>query len=423
MFRARVVGAATALGFAVVIGGCTDPTATRTEPVIVGAVSVRAASTSGVTVTGAIPSDGLQATTLDVTVNGSGFDKGSSATFPLNGVVDPRVNVNSTRYINSTQLVANVTIAPDAPSVKYDVAVTTASGKKGIGTELFTVDHPPADPAIAYRTQVKQGLSETYFLAVMNADGTNQTTFGSASMAPHPAWSPDGHSIAYHITTYDINRVDVSIVNGVPQASAAVALPITHQAFDIAWSPDPANPQIAYSESPVNLNDPVGVYLIPASPVSPFTETRIYQGPANNRMIWIAWSPQATRIGLVQRSTAAMVDTLFIIDVASRTATFVREFKRGVMGLSWSRTAPDRLALAYPNPDNSLHPAFLDLTTNTLTDAPTGPGAKWSPDDSHLVFVMPTQSGLNPIYTVNLGTGVQSRLTTDGFEPEWRRNP
>ena len=423
MFRSRMVVAAIAFGIAVVVGDCTDPTATRTEPVIVGGVSLRAASTSGVTVTSAVPSNGLAATTVDVTINGSGFDKGSTATFPLNGVVDPRVNVNSTRYIKSTQLVANVTIAPDAPAVAYDVDVTTASGKKGIGTEMFTVKVPPPDPAIAYRTQVTQGLSETYFLAVMNADGTNQTTFGSASNAPHPAWSPDGRSIAYHVSTYDINRVDVSIVNGVPQATAPVSLPITHLAFDIAWSPDATNPQIAYSESPAVLNDPVGVYLIPASPVSPFTETRIYQGPANNRMIWIAWNPQATRIALIQRSTTAMVDTLFIIDVASKTASFVREFKRGVNGLSWSRTAPDRLALTYPNPDNTNHPAILDLTTNTLSDASSGPGAKWSPDDSRLVFVSPTPSGTNPIYTVVLSTGVQTRLTTDGFEPEWRRNP
>ena len=34
---------------------------------------------------------------------------------------------------------ANVTIAPDAITAKYDAVVTTAGGKKGIGSELFTV--------------------------------------------------------------------------------------------------------------------------------------------------------------------------------------------------------------------------------------------------------------------------------------------
>jgi hypothetical protein len=425
MSRARLVVEASVLAAAAFIGGCSDPTdAGRGWPVVTGASSARAASTSSVTVSSTVPSDGLQATTLDVTINGSGFDQGATATFPLNGVDDPRVHVNSTRYVKSTQLVANVTIAPDAPTVKYDVAVLDLSGKKGIGTELFKIDvPPPADPAIAYGYRQGSGNNVTYGLAVMNADGTNQTAIAASSYAPHPAWSPEGHSIAYHALTYDISRVDVSVVNGVPQASTPVTLPITHLAFDIAWSPDATNSQIAYSESPVNLGDPVGVYLAPASPVSPYVETQIYQGTRDNRMIWIAWNPQATKIALIQRSTTAMVDTLFVIDVGTKTATFVREFKRGVMGLSWSRTAPDRLALSVPRPDNSLQPSILDLTTNTLSNAPSGPSAKWSPDDSRLVYLSPTNSGTSPIYVVTLSTGAQVKLTTDGVEPEWRRNP
>jgi hypothetical protein len=140
-------------------------------------------------------------------------------------------------------------------------------------------------------------------------------------------------------------------------------------------------------------------------------------------MIWIAWNPQATTIALIQRSVAVEVDSLFLIDVATKTATFVREFKRGVASLSWSRTAPDRLALSVPRPDNSLQPSFLDLTTNTLSNAPGGISAKWSPDDSRLVYVSPTNQATNPIYVVTLSTGVAVQLTTDGYEPEWRRNP
>jgi len=362
--------------------------------------------------------------TLDVTVNGSGFDQGATATFPLNGVVDPRVHVNSTRYVKSTQLVANVTIAADAPTVKYDVAVLDGSGKKGIGSELFTVNvPPPADPAIAYGSRTTKGSTVTYGLGVMNADGTNQTVIAAATDAPHPAWSPDGHSIAYHTTTYGISRVDVSIVNGVPQASAPVTLPITHESFDIAWSPDATNPQIAYSESPVNLGDLVGVYLAPASPMSPYVENQIYLGPPNNRMIWIAWNPQATRIALIQRSTAAAVDSLFVIDVGTKSATFVRSFIRGVAGLSWSRTTPDRLALAVPLPNGAWQPSILDLTTNTLSNAPSGLTAKWSPDDSRLVYISSTTSGVGPIYTVTLSTGAKVNLGANGIQPEWRRNP
>jgi hypothetical protein len=429
MSRSRLVIKASALAVAAFVVGCSDPTdAPRAGPVVTGASSARAASTSSVSVSGTIPSDGFQTMTLDVTVNGSGFDQGATATFPLNGVVDPRVHVNSTRYVKSSQLVANVTIAADAPTVKYDVAVLNGSGKKGIGSELFTVNvPPPADPAIAYEyvTRNSKGVFLTYGLGVMNADGTNQTMIAASSaQALHPAWSPDGHSIAYQATNYGISRVDVSVVNGVPQASAPVALPISHLAFDIAWSPDPSNPQIAYSESPVNLGDAVGVYLAPATPVSPYVETHVYQGPPNNRMIWIAWNPQGTRIALIQRSTSSGVDSLFVIDVGTKSATFVRSFPGYAVGLSWSRTAPDRLALAAPLPNNSgFQASILDLTTNTLSNAPSGLSAKWSPDDSHLVYIANTTSAVGPIYVVNLSTGAQVKLTTDGMQPEWRRNP
>jgi probable HAF family extracellular repeat protein len=57
----------------------------------------------------------------------------------LAGSTDSRVRTNSTRFVSSTALVANITISLDAVASRYDIAVTNASGKKGIGTELFTV--------------------------------------------------------------------------------------------------------------------------------------------------------------------------------------------------------------------------------------------------------------------------------------------
>jgi hypothetical protein len=98
-------------------------------------------------VTSTLPSEAPQDTTLDVAINGSGFDAGSHASFELQGVVDDRVHVNSTHYVKSTQVVANVTIALDAIVSQYDVAVTTSSGKKGIGTDAFTVTPHNALPA------------------------------------------------------------------------------------------------------------------------------------------------------------------------------------------------------------------------------------------------------------------------------------
>ena len=97
---------------------------------------------AGVTVTAATPDIGIQGTTLDVQVTGSGFDRGSRVDFTRDGVIDSKLHVNTTTYRTTGELVANVSIAADAVATRYDVAVTTSTGKKGIGTERFAVAVP-----------------------------------------------------------------------------------------------------------------------------------------------------------------------------------------------------------------------------------------------------------------------------------------
>jgi probable HAF family extracellular repeat protein len=83
--------------------------------------------------------------TLDVHVFGSGFDVGSRAQWALSGVPSGKVVTNSTRFVSSTELVANITIAKDATLASYDVMVTTSSGKGGIGTECFVITAKATD--------------------------------------------------------------------------------------------------------------------------------------------------------------------------------------------------------------------------------------------------------------------------------------
>jgi probable HAF family extracellular repeat protein len=116
--------------------GCSDPT---DAPLIAPSTSRFAKSVAGLAVKTALPAQAPLDTTLDVQISGSGFEPGSRADWLLSGSTDSRVRTNSTRFVSSTSLVANITIASDAVPASYDVAVTTTSGKKGIGTELFTV--------------------------------------------------------------------------------------------------------------------------------------------------------------------------------------------------------------------------------------------------------------------------------------------
>ncbi len=115
--------------------GCADPVQV---PVLPTAPNLGKAP-SGPSVSAATPPYGRQGETgEEVTVTGSGFAPNAVATWSRNGDTT-KVKVRSTLYVSSTQLVATLDIAPDADLAFYDIAVTNADRKKGIGTELFEV--------------------------------------------------------------------------------------------------------------------------------------------------------------------------------------------------------------------------------------------------------------------------------------------
>jgi probable HAF family extracellular repeat protein len=122
-----------AMSLIVALGACTDPSEPRSN------TPLAARAATGPKVSSTQPSQSGRDTTLDVQINGSGFDAGSRADWLLAGVSDARVRTNSTRFVSSTSLVANITISSDAVAASYDVMVTTASGKTGIGTESYAV--------------------------------------------------------------------------------------------------------------------------------------------------------------------------------------------------------------------------------------------------------------------------------------------
>lgn len=103
------------------------------------------------TVSSTDPTEAPQDTTLDVHVFGSNYATGDAVTLLLAGTATDKVKTNSTRYVSSRELVANVTIAVDATVALYDVQVASLNGRRGIGTEMFTVKPgggPPSSPPV-----------------------------------------------------------------------------------------------------------------------------------------------------------------------------------------------------------------------------------------------------------------------------------
>jgi hypothetical protein len=168
------------------LASCSEPTKPRSDfssDLRLG----KTAPTSTPTVTSTQPAESPRGITLDVQINGSGFDNGSKASMPLHGVLDDRVRVNSTRYVKATQVVANVTLASDAVLDRYDVVVTTTSGKKGIGTEAFTVQLQPEALVNGYHVRA---LNEA---GVAAGDVTNLAYPGACPTPSFPGvWRVDG---------------------------------------------------------------------------------------------------------------------------------------------------------------------------------------------------------------------------------------
>ena len=117
---------------------CTSPSTDARITAPVDAVSARATAT-GVAVSSTTPAYARRDTTIDVRIFGSGFASDAQATWQLRGVADPaRVRTNSTTYVSSSELIANITISSDADLAFWDVVVR-AGGKNGVGTEMFEV--------------------------------------------------------------------------------------------------------------------------------------------------------------------------------------------------------------------------------------------------------------------------------------------
>ena len=77
---------------------------------------------------------------LNVKVTGKGFKNGAKAKWTVTGTTDTGgVTVNSTTFVSSGEVTANITVADTAAIATFDIQVTNSDGRGGKGTELFKV--------------------------------------------------------------------------------------------------------------------------------------------------------------------------------------------------------------------------------------------------------------------------------------------
>jgi hypothetical protein len=143
-------------------------------------------------VTSVSPIFGERGTTLPVTIRGLNFQPGAAASF------GEEISVNSVRFVNSSTLVANITISPAATTGTRTVTVTNPDGGSGSLPSGFQVGTVPivtgVNPNFGSPGQV--GLNVT--ITGANFQGGAFVTFGPG--------------IAVTATTVvDPNQIDVTI--------------------------------------------------------------------------------------------------------------------------------------------------------------------------------------------------------------------
>jgi hypothetical protein len=194
-------------------------------------------SPTALAVTSANPPFGDQGTTIDVHVFGSGFTTGAQATWLLHGTADPtHVRTNSTSFVSSTELVANITIAGDATLDFWDVQVALIGGKNGVGSELFEVTSaqilgpgtPGGDAWVYGMSQnlqvVESGSGGNGTVAFVYDDAAGMVSIGSGQAT---AIDPLGTLIGGH----DGNSIATAWVQQSPSTWAAEHLP--HLPFSV----------------------------------------------------------------------------------------------------------------------------------------------------------------------------------------------
>jgi Tol biopolymer transport system component len=277
-------------------------------------------------------------------------------------------------------------------------------------------DEPPADPAICYR--------RANTLYVMNADGSNQVVVYQADSIGNPKWAPDGSAIAFIMQqedyTYDLYRIDVSLVNGQPQGSNLYELVQDVGMHTPAWSP--GGDEIAFVQKIDGVSR-----LIQTVPATGGTVETIYNGPGDFWISGLAWRGDGLKLAFYGNTLPGGVNapggpqSIVVLDLSYySTTTVYGPTTDWFAHIDWARNS-DILVM-----QTSFGIAILDITeTNptpqTLIEStaslrfPT-----WSPDDSQIAYLRPGKGRSSEIVIYTLATE-ETEILAKGFAPDWCR--
>jgi uncharacterized membrane protein len=126
--RRKSPSAALVAVLVVLAPGCGD--GSTTEPAAVAEVTVSAVE----------PAAAEQGETLEVRILGERFADDALVSWTRNGVPSPLIVVEEITFVSETELIASISVAPEAEAGQYDVVVRSErSSGQGVGVQLFEV--------------------------------------------------------------------------------------------------------------------------------------------------------------------------------------------------------------------------------------------------------------------------------------------
>ncbi len=322
-----------------------------------------------------------------------------------------------------------------------------------------------ADPAIVFVDEAKAGAKS---IMVMDTDGGNHTEIfltgkrfcdcGGPRLSP--AISPDGQWVTFvyagEESTSGFDLLKLSTAGGTPDVllcgsgdTGYYVVPESPQ-----WSPDGNRIAVHLRNYPGGTGPVGSVAVLSADetatgcPFFPSLVEVVYPDPDGpfdpNLHIWrgIAWSPDSSRVAILQDPTSAGADSeqLTIVSVSpipGEALHYEFDMPSGFYddlyhlefaGLDWQRSG--QLVFAFDTyEERSTGQMFrtwlLDLEGASgipvASEIAGGKSPTWAPDDSQLLIGASRVAGASPNMIRVSFPGGETEILGTGYDPDWRR--
>ena len=177
------------------------PTGTRVITVTNGDGSIATSGSiftvnAAPTVTAVSPtSRGQGATSQNLTVSGTGFESGATATFSNTGIT-----VNSTTYVSATSLTVKVTIAGNATVGSGTITVMNPDDGSATSGSIFTVNTAPSPVSVSPSSLNQGAISQTLTLTGTGFVSGATTTFSGTGITVNSTTFVNSTTLTVNVT-------------------------------------------------------------------------------------------------------------------------------------------------------------------------------------------------------------------------------